>query len=72
MRKLIVDACRCISRQRVWGVPIPVFYDKESGAPLVDDRTISHLSQLFEKHGADAWWSLPIKDLLPAEYGWFG
>ncbi|KAK1171217.1 isoleucine--tRNA ligase, mitochondrial [Acipenser oxyrinchus oxyrinchus] len=57
----------CISRQRSWGVPIPVFYHRESGEPLINRHTVEHLSMLFEKHGSDCWWELPLEQLLPAD-----
>ncbi|BBP89168.1 hypothetical protein BsIDN1_27860 [Bacillus safensis] len=44
----------CISRQRVWGVPIPVFY-AENGEPIITDETIQHVSQLFREHGSNIW-----------------
>jgi isoleucyl-tRNA synthetase len=58
----------CISRQRCWGVPIPVFYTKDSEKTLVIDQTIiDHLIALVEKHGSiDFWWSNnDTRDLLP-------
>ncbi|GBF91728.1 isoleucyl-tRNA synthetase [Raphidocelis subcapitata] len=55
----------CISRQRKWGVPIPVFYDKESGAPLLTAETIDHVTSVVASHGSDAWWRMPIEALLP-------
>ena len=59
----------CISRQRSWGVPIPVFYDKETGKDvLLDDHTLDHIEKLFAEHGSDAWWKLEEKDLLPDIY----
>jgi isoleucyl-tRNA synthetase len=59
----------CISRQRSWGVPIPVFYDKETGKEvLLDDHTLNHIEKLFAEHGSDAWWKLDEKDLLPDCY----
>ncbi|KAK2161356.1 hypothetical protein LSH36_118g05020 [Paralvinella palmiformis] len=57
----------CISRQRVWGVPIPVFYDKVTGKPLVSKASIGHIKQLVDKHGTDFWWKLPTEQLLPAD-----
>jgi isoleucyl-tRNA synthetase len=59
----------CISRQRSWGVPIPVFYDKETGKDvLLNDETLKHIEKLFAKHGSDCWWTLDECDLLPVEY----
>jgi isoleucyl-tRNA synthetase len=47
----------CISRQRSWGVPIPVFYCSNCGEPLVDPQVMESVAQLFEKEGADAWFA---------------
>ena len=55
----------CISRQRVWGVPIPVFYHKHSGEALLNDETITHIKELVRQHGSNCWWKLPIEELLP-------
>ncbi|XP_012935792.1 isoleucine--tRNA ligase, mitochondrial isoform X2 [Aplysia californica] len=55
----------CISRQRTWGVPIPVFYHKESGEPLVTRETVDHLKELFRTQSPDCWWTLPVSELLP-------
>ncbi|XP_071327199.1 isoleucine--tRNA ligase, mitochondrial isoform X4 [Trachinotus anak] len=57
----------CISRQRSWGVPIPVFYHKDTGEALVNKHTVSHIAQLFKEKGSDCWWELPIETLLPPE-----
>ncbi|XP_062252781.1 isoleucine--tRNA ligase, mitochondrial isoform X1 [Platichthys flesus] len=57
----------CISRQRSWGVPIPVFYHKETGEPLMNKHTVSHIAKLFKEKGSDCWWELPIETLLPPE-----
>jgi isoleucyl-tRNA synthetase len=57
----------CISRQRTWGVPIPVFYDAETGEPLINEDTLDHIQALFAEKGSDAWWELPEVDLLPPE-----
>ncbi|GIO21893.1 isoleucine--tRNA ligase [Oceanobacillus sp. J11TS1] len=54
----------CISRQRAWGVPIPVFYG-EDGTPIITDETISHVSDLFREYGSNVWFEREAKDLLP-------
>lgn len=55
----------CISRQRTWGVPIPIFYCEECGKELVNDATIAKLQEIFRKEGSDAWFAHPAEDLLP-------
>jgi isoleucyl-tRNA synthetase len=54
----------CISRQRVWGVPIPVFY-AENGDSIITEETIARVSELFRKHGSNIWFEWDAKDLLP-------
>ncbi|EFJ15757.1 hypothetical protein SELMODRAFT_445517 [Selaginella moellendorffii] len=58
----------CISRQRAWGVPIPVFYHVDTGEPLLNEQTISHVQAIIAQQGSDAWWSMTTEDLLPDTY----
>eukprot|EP00850_Spirogloea_muscicola_P001335 SM000005S17132 [mRNA] locus=s5:354830:362126:+ [translate_table: standard] len=58
----------CISRQRSWGVPIPVFYHVETGEPLMNQSTIAHIQSVIAEKGSDAWFQLPVEDLLPEEH----
>lgn len=55
----------CISRQRAWGVPIPVFFCKDCGEVIVTDKTINHIADLFDKESSDAWVKYAEKELLP-------
>ncbi len=55
----------CISRQRVWGVPIPVFYCKKCGKYIINDETINAVSEKFRLEGSDAWYKYSAKELLP-------
>ncbi|ADG82707.1 isoleucine--tRNA ligase [Thermincola potens] len=55
----------CISRQRTWGVPIPIFYCEACGKDLINDATIKHVAGLFRKYGSDVWFARDAKDLLP-------
>lgn len=54
----------CISRQRTWGVPIPVFYG-EDNTPIITNETIQHVSKLFAEYGSNVWFEREAKDLLP-------
>ncbi|KAK5642697.1 hypothetical protein RI129_008864 [Pyrocoelia pectoralis] len=58
----------CISRQRCWGVPIPVFYNVNSEEPIVSRKILHHLFTLMDKHGSDYWWQLPLSELLPKDF----
>ena len=55
----------CISRQRAWGVPIPVFYCEDCGEVIVTDETIEHVAKMFEKESSDAWVKHTVEELLP-------
>ncbi|MCW6035189.1 isoleucine--tRNA ligase [Spirulina subsalsa FACHB-351] len=58
----------CISRQRSWGVPIPVFYDEETNEPLLTEETINHIQAIIAEKGSNAWWELSVEELLPESY----
>ncbi len=55
----------CISRQRVWGVPIPIFYCKECGKEVINPETIAKTADIFRKEGADAWHTHTAEELMP-------
>lgn len=55
----------CISRQRIWGVPIPIFYCEDCGKEIINKTTISHIAELFRQHGADVWYERPAAELVP-------
>lgn len=55
----------CISRQRVWGVPIPVFYHKDTKEPLMTEESLKHIENIFREHGSNSWWELSTAELLP-------
>ncbi len=54
----------CISRQRIWGVPIPIFYCKDCGKELINDDTIKVISDLFREKGSDAWFAMTPAEML--------
>ena len=57
----------CISRQRAWGVPIPIFY-AEDGTPIIEKEVFDHVAQLFLENGSNIWFEKEAKDLLPEGY----
>lgn len=57
----------CISRQRAWGVPLPIFYN-EDGSEILDYDVIMHVADLFQEYGSDVWFERDAKDLLPEGY----
>ncbi len=57
----------CISRQRAWGVPIPVFYN-EDGSEILDQKVLAHIADLFKQYGSNVWFEREAKDLLPEGY----
>jgi isoleucyl-tRNA synthetase len=58
----------CVSRQRVWGVPIPVFYCKGCDEAVADVSVIDHVAGLFERESSDAWYAREARELLPESY----
>ena len=57
----------CISRQRTWGVPIPVFYHRETHEVLLNAHTLRHIQALIAEHGSDVWWQRDEAHLLPPD-----
>lgn len=55
----------CISRQRTWGVPIPIFYCKHCGKPIINEDSINAIADLYEKEGSDAWYKYEANEILP-------
>src|SRR5437764_12383754 len=58
----------CVSRQRVWGVPIPAFYCAQCGHVIADPNIIRRVADIFEKESADAWYKLEARELLPESF----
>ncbi len=55
----------CISRQRIWGVPIPIFYCQDCGQYHIDEASIQAVAELFRQEGSDAWYTHEASDILP-------
>ena len=55
----------CISRQRTWGVPLPIYYCKECGKEYVTEESIEKLKNIFKEKGSNAWWDLSTEELMP-------
>jgi isoleucyl-tRNA synthetase len=58
----------CLSRQRMWGLPIPVFYNDETGEPVMTKETVAHIQAIFAEHGSNAWWEMEDDELLPESF----
>ncbi|MEB3271392.1 MAG: isoleucine--tRNA ligase [Synechococcus sp.] len=58
----------CISRQRTWGVPIPVFYHRDTGEVLLNQDSLAHIQALIAAHGSDVWWERDEAELLPPSH----
>ncbi len=58
----------CISRQRTWGVPLPIFYCKKCGREVINDVTLKVVEELFAREGSDAWWIRSAEEILPQGY----
>ncbi|SHK09608.1 isoleucine--tRNA ligase [Desulforamulus aeronauticus] len=55
----------CVSRQRTWGVPIPIFYCNDCGKEIITEETIAHIQKLFKEYGSDIWFAKDANELVP-------
>ena len=68
IRKMIADRGDwCISRQRTWGVPLPIFYDKETGKEYITKESMEKVKEIVGKEGTNAWYERSVEQLLPDE-----
>ena len=58
----------CISRQRFWGVPLPIFVNKKTEKPLVDEKVFDNIFNIFKSQGSDSWFKLPAQEFLTNKY----
>ncbi len=58
----------CVSRQRVWGVPLPIFLNKKNNEILVDDEVFENIAKIYEKEGSDCWFSDDTQKFLGNKY----
>ena len=58
----------CVSRQRVWGVPLPIFVNKKTGEPLRDNKVIERIASIYEQEGGDAWFNSDASRFLSPDY----
>ena len=58
----------CVSRQRVWGVPLPIFVNKKTGEPLRDSNVIERIASIYEQEGGDAWFNSEPSRFLSPDY----
>lgn len=68
IRKMVADRGDwCISRQRTWGVPLPIFYDKETGKEYITKESMEKVKEIVGKEGTNAWYEKSVEQLLPDE-----